>query len=50
MGIDATTELPVRAHAGSGVSAAGSQGFRQFGHGLRADFMFDPEWRNLNHG
>jgi len=32
------------------AAAKGSDGFATFGHALKPEFPFDPEWRNLNQG
>lgn len=44
MGFD-TADLPSR---GKAQTVAG--GVKQLGQEIKAEFPFDPEWRNLNHG
>lgn len=48
MVMDATKEIAVRGN----TNPAGTthDGFKQFGSGLKAEFPFDAEWTNLNHG
>jgi hypothetical protein len=46
MTVDATKE--VSGYTDSTVS--NNDGFVVFGHALKPEFPFDPEWRNLNQG
>ena len=39
-----TTDLPTRAKADESTSVA------TFGGHMKQDFLFDPEWKNMNHG
>jgi hypothetical protein len=44
------SDLPIRNKpTGKNGIESSNQGIR-FGHKLRADFLFDENWTNLNHG
>lgn len=49
MVMDATKDIAVRGNA-TGNAGTTRDGFKELGQGLKADFPFDPEWTNLNHG